>query len=247
MTSTPLKDRVAVVTGASRGIGYATALALAEAGAHVIAVARNVGGLEELDDAIRAMGGSATLVPFDLKDFAAIDRLGAAIHERWRKLDILIGNAGMLGPISPLGHIEPKTFEEVMAVNVTANWRLIRSLDPLLQLSDAGRALFVSSGAAHKTMAFWGPYSVSKAAVQALAMTYAAENLRTKVRVNIINPGPLRTRMRAEAMPGEDPETLRTPEELAPHIVQLASPGVEDHGMIFDFPTGKMLKPMGPA
>jgi NAD(P)-dependent dehydrogenase (short-subunit alcohol dehydrogenase family) len=247
MTTNTLKDRVAVVTGASRGIGYATALALAEAGAHVIAVARNVGGLEELDDAIRATGGSATLVPFDLKDFAAIDRLGAAIHERWGKLDILIGNAGMLGPISPLGHIEPKTFEEVMAVNVTANWRLIRSLDPLLQLSDAGRALFVSSGAAHKTMAFWGPYSVSKAAVQALAMTYAAENLRTKIRVNIINPGPLRTRMRAEAMPGEDPAVLRTPEELAPNIVRMASSAAEEHGMIFDFPTGKMLRVMGPG
>jgi NAD(P)-dependent dehydrogenase (short-subunit alcohol dehydrogenase family) len=247
MTTNTLKDRVAVVTGASRGIGYAAALALAEAGAHVIAVARNVGGLEELDDAIRAKGGSATLVPFDLKDFAAIDRLGAAIHDRWGKLDILIGNAGMLGPISPLGHIEPKTFEEVMAVNVTANWRLIRSLDPLLQLSDAGRALFVSSGAAHKTMAFWGPYSVSKAAVQALAMTYAAENLRTKVRVNIINPGPLRTRMRAEAMPGEDPAVLRTPEELAPHIVRMASPAADEHGMIFDFPTGKMLRVMGPG
>ncbi len=246
MTGT-LKGRIAVVTGASRGIGYATALALADAGAHVIAVARNVGGLEELDDAIRALGGAATLVPFDLKDFAAIDRLGAAIHERWGKLDILVGNAGMLGPISPLGHVEPKAFEEVMAVNVTANWRLVRSLDPLLQLSDAGRALFVSSGAAHKTMAFWGPYSISKAAVQALAMTYAAETLKTKIRVNLVNPGPLRTRMRAEAMPGEDPSVLRTPEELAPHIVRMASAGTEEHGMIFDFPTGKMLRQMAPA
>jgi NAD(P)-dependent dehydrogenase (short-subunit alcohol dehydrogenase family) len=247
MSTPDLKGRVAVVTGASRGIGRATALALAEAGAHVVAVARTVGGLEELDDAIKAKGGSATLVPCDLKDFPAIDRLGAAIHDRWGKLDILVANAGMLGPLSPLGHVEPKTFDEVMAVNVTANWRLIRSLDPLLQASDAGRALFLSSGAAHKTPAFWGAYSVSKAALQALAMTYAQENLNTRVRVNLVNPGPLRTRMRAEAMPGEDPETLRTPEELAPRIVRLASPASSEHGMIFDFPTGKMLRVGAPG
>jgi NAD(P)-dependent dehydrogenase (short-subunit alcohol dehydrogenase family) len=247
MTTPDLKGRVAVVTGASRGIGYVTALELAKAGAHVIAVARTVGGLEELDDAIRAEGGAATLVPIDLKDFPAIDRLGATIHERWGKLDILVGNAGMLGPISPLGHVLPKAFDDVMAVNVTANWRLIRSLDPLLRAAEAGRALFVSSGAAHKTMAYWGPYSISKAALQALVMTYAAETLQTKLRVNLINPGPLRTRMRAEAMPGEDPLTLRTPEDLAPLIVGMASPEVQDHGMIFDFPTGKMLRPVAPA
>jgi NAD(P)-dependent dehydrogenase (short-subunit alcohol dehydrogenase family) len=247
MSESALKDRIAVVTGASRGIGYATALELAKAGAHVIAVARTVGGLEELDDAIKAAGGAATLVPVDLRDYPAIDRLGAAIHERWGKLDILIGNAGMLGPLSPLGHVDPKAFDEVMAVNVTANWRLIRSLDPLLQASDAGRAVFVSSGAAHKTMAYWGPYSISKAAVQALAMTYAAETKTTKVRVNLVNPGPLRTRMRAEAMPGEDPATLRTPEDLAPAIVRLALPGATEHGRIFDFPMGKLLTPQPPA
>lgn len=247
MTIPDLKGRVAVVTGASRGIGYVTALELAKAGAHVIAVARTVGGLEDLDDAIREFGGTATLVPIDLKDFPAIDRLGASIHERWGKLDILVGNAGMLGPISPLGHVLPKAFDDVMAVNVTANWRLIRSLDPLLRAAEAGRALFVSSGAAHKTMAYWGPYSISKAALQALVMTYAAETQRTKLRVNLINPGPLRTRMRAEAMPGEDPLTLRTPEELAPQIVRMASPEADEHGMIFDFPTGKMLRPVAPA
>jgi len=242
-----MKGRVAVVTGASRGIGRAAALALAQAGAHVVAVARTVGGLEELDDDIRASGGTATLVPLDLKDVAAIDRLGAAVLERWGKLDALVGNAGILGPLSPLGHVEPKAFDEVMAVNVTANWRLIRSLDPLLQASDAGRAIFVSSGAAHKTMAYWGPYSISKAALQALAMTYAAETQRTKLRVNILNPGPLRTKMRAEAMPGEDAKTLRTPEELAPHIVAMASPEAAEHGMIFDFPTGRWLTPGGPG
>ncbi len=247
MAAPDLKGRVAVVTGASRGIGHAAALALAKAGAHVVAVARTVGGLEELDDAVKAAGGTATLVPLDLKDFSAIDRLGAAIHERWGKLDILVGNAGMLGPLSPLGHVEPKAFDEVMAVNVTANWRLIRSLDPLLQQADAGRALFVSSGAAHKTMAFWGPYSISKAALQALVMTYAQENLRTKVKVNLVNPGPLRTRMRAEAMPGEDPQTLRSPDDLAPEIVRLALPASDSHGMIFDFPTGRLLAPQPPA
>jgi NAD(P)-dependent dehydrogenase (short-subunit alcohol dehydrogenase family) len=245
--TTNLKGRVAVVTGASRGIGYATALELAKAGAHVIAVARTVGGLEELDDAIKAAGGAATLVPFDLKDFAAIDRLGAAIYERWGKLDILVGNAGMLGPLSPLGHVEPKAFDEVMAVNVTANWRLIRSLDPLLKASDAGRAVFISSGAAHKTMAYWGPYSVSKAALQALVMTYAAETQTTPIRVTIANPGPLRTKMRAEAMPGEDPMSLRTPEELAVEIVKLCLPTSDLHGVIYDFPTGKVLKPQPPA
>jgi NAD(P)-dependent dehydrogenase (short-subunit alcohol dehydrogenase family) len=242
-----LSGRVAVVTGASRGIGAATAKALAAAGCHVIAVARTVGALEALDDEIQAAGGKATLVPFDIKDFDAIDRLGAAIHERWGKLDILVGNAGILGPLSPLGHIDQKAFDEVMAVNVTANWRLIRSLDPLLQRSDAGRAIFVSSGAAHKTMAYWGPYSTSKAALQALAMTYANESRTGNVRVNLVNPGPLRTRMRQEAMPGEDPQTLKTPEELVPHILRLASPECSETGMIFDFPTGKMLKPALPA
>jgi NAD(P)-dependent dehydrogenase (short-subunit alcohol dehydrogenase family) len=247
MSASDLSGRVAVVTGASRGIGYATALALARAGAHVIAVARTVGGLEELDDAIKAVGGSATLAPFDIKDYAAIDRLGAAIHERWGKLDILIGNAGILGPLSPLGHVEPKAYDEVMAVNVTANWRLIRSLDPLLQASDTGRAVFVSSGAAHKTLAFWGPYSISKAALQALVMTYAAETLNTKVRTTLVNPGPLRTTMRAEAMPGEDPLSLRTPEDLAPHILALAAPTSREHGVIFDFPTGKIVRPLAPG
>jgi NAD(P)-dependent dehydrogenase (short-subunit alcohol dehydrogenase family) len=239
--------RIAVVTGASRGIGRAVALELARAGAHVIALARTVGALEELDDDIRASGGNATLVPVDLKDYEALDRLAAAIVARWGKLDILVANAGLLGPLSPLGHVEPKAFDEVMAVNVTSNWRLIRALDPLLKASDAGRALFVSSGAAHKTMAYWGPYSVSKAALQALAMTYAAENQATNIRVNIINPGPLRTKMRAEAMPGEDPLSLRTPEDLAPHILRLAGASATEHGMIFDFPTGKMLRPQAPA
>jgi NAD(P)-dependent dehydrogenase (short-subunit alcohol dehydrogenase family) len=244
----PLQDRIALVTGASRGIGRAAALAFADAGAHVVAVARTQGALEELDDEIRARGGDpATLVPLDLKDLEALDRLGAALNERWGKLDILFGNAGLLGDLTPLGHVDPKTWDSLMAVNVTANWRLMRSLDPLLRASDAGRAVFVSSGAAHKCTAYWGPYSVSKAALEALARTYAAETVETRVRVMLVNPGPLRTRMRASAMPGEDPETLRTPDDLAPHIVRLASPEWSETGKIYDFPTDRVLAYQPPA
>ena len=244
----PLQDRIALVTGASRGIGRAAALAFAEAGAHVVAVARTQGALEELDDEIRARGGDpATLVPLDLKDMEALDRLGAALHERWGKLDVLFGNAGILGDLTPLGHVDPKTWDTLMAVNVTANWRLIRSLDPLLRASAAGRAIFVSSGAAHKCTAYWGPYSVSKAALEALARTYAAETVETPVRVMLVNPGPLRTRMRASAMPGEDPETLRTPDDLAPHIVRLASPEWSETGKLYDFPTDRVLAYQPPA
>ena len=246
--SQPLSNRIAVVTGASRGIGRAAALALAEAGAHIIALARTQGALEELDDAIRAKGGSATLVPVDLKDYEALDRLGAAIHERWGKLDILLGNAGILGELAPISHVDQPVWDAVMAINVTANWRLIRSLDPLLRASDAGRAIFVSSGAAHKCIAYWGPYSVSKAALEALVRTYAAETVTTPVRAMLLNPGPLRTAMRRAAMPGEDPLTLKTPEDLAPHIVKLASPDWTETGKIYDFPQGgKVLTPQMPA
>lgn len=233
----PLENRVAVVTGASRGIGYAFARELASQGAHVIAHARTVGGLEELDSEIKAAGGSATLVPADICDYEATDRLGAAIHERWGKLDILVGNAGVLGKLTPLGHLEPKVWDEVMAVNVTANWRLIRSLDPLLQQSDAGRAVFVSSGAAHKCVAYWGAYSASKAALETLVKTYAAENQSNELRTNLLNPGPIRTAMRARAMPGEDPSTLPGPRELAHAAMRLCLPDCTDSGLIFDFET----------
>ena len=244
--SRPLDARVALVTGASRGIGRAAAPAYARAGAHVVALARTVGALEELDDEIRAVGGSATLVPVDLTDYEALDRLGAALHERWGKLDILLANAGVLGVLSPLGHVEPKVWDNVMAINVTANWRLIRSLDPLLRASDAGRAIFLSSGAAHSCRAFWGPYAASKAAVEAMARSYAAETENSALRVMLVNPGPLRTAMRRAAMPGEDPETLKTPEDLAPHLVELASPGWTETGKIFDFPQGRVLTPRMP-
>ncbi|KAB2874281.1 MAG: SDR family NAD(P)-dependent oxidoreductase [Bauldia sp.] len=241
----PLADRIAVVTGASRGIGYHAALALAEAGAHVVAVARTVGGLEELDDQIRARGGAATLVPFDLEDFEAIDRLGAALYERWGKLDMLLGNAGLLGKITPLSHLEPKVFDEVMAVNVTANWRLIRSLEPLLRLSDAGRALFLTSGVARSCRPYWGIYSASKAALEALVKTWAGELRQTNIRVNLLNPGRLRTHMRAQAMPGEDPATLKTPDAVAADIVRMLSPDFAASGVLFDFPTGSTTPLVG--
>ncbi len=235
-----MTGRVALVTGASRGIGRALALKLAEEGAHIVAVARTVGALEELDDAIKAKGSTATLVPLDLKDSPGIDRLGGALYERFGKVDALVGNAGVLGRLSPLGHIEPKVWDEVMAVNVTANWRLIRSIDPLLRRSDAGRAVFVTSGAAHKCTAYWGPYSVSKAALEALVKTYAAETATTAVRANMLNPGPIRTRMRAQAMPGEDPETLPTPESLADVSAVLCAPSTDVSGKVFDFRDGSL-------
>jgi NAD(P)-dependent dehydrogenase (short-subunit alcohol dehydrogenase family) len=233
------EDRVVVVTGASRGIGRATALALAEAGAHVIAVARTVGALEELDDEIRAKGGAATLVPLDLKDFAGIDRLGAAIFSRWGRLDGLLGNAGLLGAMTPLAHLEPKVWEDVMAVNVTANWRLIRSLDPLLRRSDAGRAVFLTSGVTYSFPPYWSAYSVSKAGLEALVRTYAGEVAQTSVRANLVNPGPLRTKMRAQAMPGEDPNALKPPDALVPDLVRMLSPDFDRNGVLFDFPTGE--------
>ena len=232
----PLEGRVAVITGASRGIGYQAAKGFAAAGAHVVAVARTVGGLEELDDEIRAAGGGATLVPLDLKDFDGIDRLGGALYDRWGRLDIFFANAGILGQLSPLGHIPPKVWDEVMAVNVTANWRLIRSLDPLLRQSDAGRALFMSSGAARNCRPFWGPYSVSKAALEALARTYAGEVRNTLIRVVVIDPGRTRTAMRAQAMPGEDPATLPHPSEIVPPLIEMASPGFDRTDVLYDFP-----------
>ncbi|SDD61465.1 SDR family NAD(P)-dependent oxidoreductase [Kordiimonas lacus] len=233
----PLDGRLALITGASRGIGRAVAIAMAEAGADIIALARprSQGALEELDDKIKEIGGKCTLVPIDLRDFDAIDRLGASIYERWGKLDILVGNAGILGPISPLGHITPKDWAELMDINVTANWRLIRSLDPLLKLSKTGRAVFVTSGAAGGHYAHWGGYAVTKAALEELVMTYAAESRITGVKVNMVNPGPIRTSMRAKAVPGEDPETLPKPEQIAPLFVELASPESDTHAERINF------------
>ncbi len=246
----PLAGKIALVTGASRGIGWAVARELARAGAHVIAMARTQGALEELDDAIRADAGEATLVPCDVKDFDALDRLGGAIFTRWGKLDIFIGNAGVLGPVSPLAHVDPKQWDDVFAVNVTANWRLIRSLDPLLRAAAAGRVVLVSSGAGHTAnfKPYWGPYATSKAAVDALVRTYAAETINTSpVRVMAVNPGPLRTRMRAAAMPGEDPLSLKTPEELAPKILALCQDNWTETGKLYDFPKDRVLSFMAPG
>jgi NAD(P)-dependent dehydrogenase (short-subunit alcohol dehydrogenase family) len=225
-----LAGRIALITGASRGLGAAAALAYAKEGAHVVLVARTVGGLEAVDDKVKAIGGQATLVPLDMTDGPGLDRLGAALHERFGRLDVLLGNAALLGTLSPLGHIEPKTFEEVMAVNVTANWRLIRSMDPLLRASDAGRAIFVTSGVSRRVIPFWGSYAVSKAALDMLVGIYAAEVADTRVRVNLYNPGATRTGMRASAFPGEDPNTLPKPEAHAEGLIQLALPSCELHG-----------------
>lgn len=225
-----LEGKIALVTGASRGLGYAASIALAKAGAHVVAVARTEGGLEELDDEIQAAGGAATLVPLDLTDYEGVDRLGAALYERWGHLDVLVGNAGALGVISPIGHVTPKDWHTAIDTNVNANWRLLRSMDPLLQAADAGRAIFVTSGAAQKCRPFWGPYSVSKAALEALVKTYAAEVASTNVRANLLSPGPTRTAMRARAMPGEDPQTLPHPNDIAPMFVEMALPDFTANG-----------------
>jgi len=243
----PLAERIALVTGASRGIGYAAALALARAGAHVVALARTAGGLEELDDAVRAAGSAATLVPLDLRDYEGLYRLAAALNERHGRLDVLVANAAVAGVPSPLDHIEPKAWDEAMAVNVTANWHLIRAMDPLLKRSDAGRAVFITSGVAGTARAYWAPYSVSKAALDVLARTYAAETSATLLRVNLFNPGPTRTRMRAQAMPGEDPMTLPMPEEVAEKIVDLCLPSFNETGKLYDFRAGKLRDFAPPA
>ncbi|KQS80517.1 oxidoreductase [Rhizobium sp. Leaf384] len=242
MNAIDLKGRIALVTGASRGIGYFTALELARAGAQVIACARTVGGLEDLDDAVKAAGGlPVTLVPFDLADMDAIDRLGAAIHERWGRLDILVANAGILGTISPIGHFEAKVFEKVMTINVTATWRLIRTVEPLLVRSDAGRALIISSSAAHKCKPFWGAYSASKAAVEALARTWAGETQRLPLRILSVDPGGTRTAMRALAMPGEDPETVPHPSEVARTLLTLVGPDQTQTGKLFQVRENRLV------
>lgn len=235
-----LDGRIALVTGASRGIGRAAALALAKEGAHVVITGRTTGALEELDDEIQAAGGKATIVQLDLKRLEKIDQLGPSLYQRWGKLDILVGNAGMLGNLTPLSHVTDDAWTSVMSVNLAANWRLLRTLDPLLQRSDAGRAIFVTSGAAQKATAYWGLYAASKAALETLVKTYAAENATTKVRANLINPGPTRTHMRAKAYPGEDANTLPVPDEIAPLFVELALPSYEQTGQVVAYRSWRM-------
>ena len=235
MTETkPLAGRIALVTGASRGLGAAVAKALAAEGAHPILVARTQGGLEEVDDEIRSLGGSATLMPLDITQYDLVDRMGAAIFERWKKLDILVGNAGLLGGLSPLQHYKPDVWDNTFAVNVTANWRLIRSLDPLLRQSDAGRAVFMTSIAGRLARPYWGAYSVSKAALDMMVKTYAAEVANTPLRVNLFNPNRTRTSMRTEAYPGENPETVKTPDEAARQMIELVLPSCTRNGEIID-------------
>jgi NAD(P)-dependent dehydrogenase (short-subunit alcohol dehydrogenase family) len=243
----PLASRIALITGASRGIGHAVARALARDGVHIVAVARTVGGLEELDDIIKQDGGTATLVPLDLADLDGLARLGAALNERYGKLDVMVGNAGVLGPASPLGHIEPKQWTDVMAINVTANFQLIRCMEPLLRNSDAGRAVFISSGAASNARAYIGPYSASKAALEILVRTWAAEVATTPIRANLFNPGPIRTRMRASLMPGEDPMTLDTPEQVAEFVVPMCLPSWTENGKLYNYPSRSVLNFRPPA
>jgi len=237
-----LEGKIALVTGASRGIGYAIAKTLAGQGAHIIAVARTIGGLEELDDEIKELGSSATLVPLDLKDYDGIDRMGQSIYDRFGHLDVLIGNAGILGTLSPLGHIDPKVWNDLMAINVTANWRLIRSFDPLLKQAKSARAVFLSSGAATKSLAYWGGYATSKAALETLIKTYASETASADIKVNLLNPGPIATALRAKAMPGEDPETVPKAIDLAKAMLELCLPEQQESGEIYDFADNKITR-----
>jgi len=227
MTDQPLNDRIALVVGASRGIGYESALALAKAGAHVVATARTEGGLEALDDAIfAATGRHATLVPFDLVDGGGIDRLGGALHQRFGKLDIWVQAAATMGPagLTPVAHADPREFGKIERVNFTGVYRLIRSLEPLLRVSDAGRMIHLTSSLAHAPRAFWGAYAATKAGAEALVACWADEIENTPIRATILDPGRRRTRLRAQAYPGEDPMTVPHPEAIGPLVVELARP-----------------------
>src|SRR6266699_4112871 len=227
-----LAGKIALITGASRGIGAAVAERFAAEGAHLVLAARTVGGLEEVDDKIRSAGGSATLVPFDLREFGKIDELAAALYERYGRLDILIGNAAEFGVFSPLGHIDPALWGEVTELNLTANWRLIRAMDPLLRAAEHGRAVFVTTGLAREALPYYGPYVVSKAALEAMVRIYAGEVARTRLRVNLIDPGPLRTRLRARIFPGEDPANLPSPQTIADAFLPLVLEECSRHGEI---------------
>ena len=230
MAGRRLADKVALITGASRGIGAAVAVRFAQEGAQLVLVARTVGGLEEVDDHVQKAGGRATLVPMDLSEAGKIDQMAASIHQRWGRLDILVGNAALLGTLSPMGHLEPKEWARVLDVNLTANWRLIRAMDPLLRMSDAGRAIFVTSGVARGVFPYWGAYAASKAGLEQMVRTWAGEIAKTDVRVNLLDPGIVRTRMRAQAFPGEDPDKVKPPEAVADAFLELALESCTRHG-----------------
>jgi NAD(P)-dependent dehydrogenase (short-subunit alcohol dehydrogenase family) len=231
-----LAGKIALITGASRGIGAAVAERFARDGAHVVLAARTTGGLEEVDDRVHAAGGSATLVPVDLREFIKIDELAAALYQRYGRLDILIGNAAEFGTFSPLGHIDPKLWDEVVALNLTANWRLIRAMDPLLRAAPAGRAIFVTSRLGHDALPYYGPYAVAKAGLETLVRIYAGEIARTAVRVNLIDPGIVRTRLRARIFPGENPANLPAPESVTDAFLELALPECTKNGEIVTIP-----------
>ena len=227
--SPSLAGRVTLVTGATRGIGRAAALALASAGAHVIAVGRTQGALEDLDDEVRALGAKpVTLVPLDLTNGDGIDALGLEIFNRHRRLDVLVHAAGVLSGLRPVAHIPPKVWDTILATNITAAFRLIRSLEPLLRASDAGRAIFITAEAATRPTAFWGSFAASKAALEALVRSWADETDSSQIRVMLLDPGPVRTKLRAEAFPGEDASLLTNPADVGPMIVELA--GAADPG-----------------
>lgn len=226
-----LEGRIALITGASRGIGAAVAKAYGVEGAQLILLARTVGGLEEVDDAVRQSGGlPATLVPLDITDGDGIDRMGAALFERYGRLDVLVGNAGSLGTLTPTSHVEPKIWQQTMEINATANARLIRSMDPLLRQSDAARAIFVTSGVTTMNPPYWAAYAASKAALEALVMCWAGELNKTNIHVNLLDPGVIRTAMRARAFPGEDPQTLPRPDSVVEAFIQMALPDWTGNG-----------------
>jgi len=227
-----LEGRLALVTGASRGIGAAVAKALAAEGAHLLLVARSQKGLEQTDDAIRALGGSATLLPMDLREGDKIDQMAYAIAERWGKLDILVANAGMLGSLTPVAHLQPKTFDQMIATNLTSVWRLIRAVDPLLRVAEGGRVVVTTPAEAHDAHPYWGPYAASKAGVEALVRSWAAETLQTRMKINLLDPGPVSTALRSLAFPGEAQDALSTPEQVAPRFVELCLPTVTEHGQL---------------
>jgi NAD(P)-dependent dehydrogenase (short-subunit alcohol dehydrogenase family) len=228
-----LRGRVALITGASRGIGRAVALLFAREGAHLILCARTQGALEELDDKILELtGDNATLVPLDLCNFDAIDHMAAAVFERFKRLDVLVGNAGLLTSLTPMSQVKPKDWDEVININLTANYRLLRSFDPLIRASDAGRVIFVSSTVTQGTWPFWGAYAVSKAGLETMVKIYASENKNNNIKANILNPGPTRTTMRPIAYPGEDPENIKPPEDVTEYFLQLAEASCDLNGEI---------------
>lgn len=239
MTDKFLSGKTAVITGASRGIGASVAKDFARHGAHVILIARTIGGLEKVDDEIKALGGTSTLMPLDLFELDALDQLGPTLHQHFPKIDIFVGNAAMLGTLAPLGHLKPDEFQKVMDLNVMANFRLIRTLDPLLKASPAGRVVFVTSGITKDLKSYWGEYAVSKVALEALAKVYAAECANTNVRVNILDPGRVRTAMRAQAYPGEDPAIRPHPDDIAHYFHGLVSDDCAKNGETVEIPSKK--------